>query len=67
MQEALVLVCSRALAAAGEEPGQGGIMGSLQEHPRLLGWYTEELLKSLRREIAGSAQWHIKVSASHFF
>lgn len=52
MHEALVFVCSRALNA---DRGMR-VMGSVQEDPRLLGGYTEELLKNFRGEVVSASQ-----------
>lgn len=57
MHEALVLMCSRALAGAGrDKPRQAQVMLSVQQDARLLPWYAEELLRNVRGEILSAAQ-----------
>lgn len=58
MQEALLSVCSRVLAPfhVVDKPFRGPILRGMLKDPRLLLWYTEELLRNVLGEIASAAQ-----------
>lgn len=57
MHEALVFMCTRVLVAASEEkPMQARFMSRVLEEPRLLPWYTEELLRNLNNEVVSAVR-----------
>lgn len=56
MNEALLYICSRAFSNARERPEQQRVLSCLLEDPRLLPWYTQELLRNIRDEIVSAAQ-----------